>query len=162
MNIEETKNIIIELIQSQSELTSLFNHNDDFLIYSTSYPPTQRVELSERPTTIVFHNEEYHCFQLITFQLLQLDGNSRQIQIKISVIVEVYLLSSRIGTTLLLTPNTDPRLNITYLIPNDDKCDLFCVELDLERITRNFPRLVERVCDAIVFLGDVLLAGGKE
>lgn len=156
MNIEATKNKIVELIQSQSELTLLFDHNHDLLVYSTSCPPTQRVELSERPTTFVFYNEEYHCYQLISLELLRLDEFYKQIQVKISVIVEVYLLSNGASVTTFLSPICGGDLQVSYSLSCESRCDLFCVELDLERVTREFPRLVERVSDAIVFVGEVL------
>ena len=159
MDIEETIKKIQIIVNSNKELSHLFGDLKGALVYSTSCPLKFGIKLDYCPTTIVFHNEDYHCFQLVTFQLSRTDEYHERIQIRISVIAEVYLLSSGISTTLLVTPNTDPRLNITYLKPYDGKCDQFCVELDLERITRDFPRLVERVYDAIVFLGEVLLVG---
>jgi len=86
-------------------------------------------------------------------------GLPTQFGTEILEISELYNFSGDYTLMRLLESGSDAPLIVYYSHSDLSTDHFFTVDLDLERLLSEFPRLVERLAGAIVFLGEVLMAG---
>jgi len=138
---------------------------DENLVFSVDHCPTDSVALDGQKSDqlIAFYYEEIRCYQLVLFKIEKLVSEpSWRAKVEILDITEIYKSTDTATPVKLLDRSLDHPIVISYSRPSECEGEQFCVELDLGSLRIEFPRLVERIADAIVFLGEVLLAGGKE
>ena len=165
MTIEEKRKEIKEILLVNGGIEHLTMLLDERLIFSSSHLPNQvqpvewGVKNLNNTMLVVYFDETIRCYLIIMFKINGITNDKCQFKTEIIEISELYFFSS--GPTLIriLENESDTPLNIGYSRSKATECDLFAIELDLERLTREFPRMVERIADAIVFLGEVLFAG---
>lgn len=161
MNIEETRNKIKKLTEANKELSSMFVDMSRTIFCTSSLYREGSGERILNPNAVAYHDEERGYFQYVGFTTRPALVGLKRASMAITSIVEIYEMTSTVASTVFLSPLYDDELLVSYSKPTNNVCENFCVKVDLERITRDFPRTVERVCDAIVLLGEVVFVGGE-
>ena len=162
MKIDETKKEFEGLMKGSTKLADWTKYLSSELVYSCSHPPQNRPVFGTSRNLVIYYDEAVMCYQAVLLRSPENPSIDAKQCVYIDAIVELYKLNSGTSVVYLLDDNADQPLRVVYSQQAQENCDLFCVELDLDRVTREFPRLVERKCDSIVFLGDVLFAGEVE
>ena len=165
LTINEIKKEIKGILTSNPSLKNYADGFDEMLVFSRTCLPIKnavagRIFLSQNKTRLlVYFDETIRCFQCILFKVTnQMHGNTR-FETELLEISEIYNFSGDHTLICLLECKSDAPILVCYSRSIQKADNFFTVELDLERLTKKFPRLVERLAGPIVFLGEVLFAG---
>ncbi|MCK4814891.1 hypothetical protein KA005_03900 [bacterium] len=168
MTIEQIGMEFKRILQSNRSLSSYNDILDEGLIFADIHLPDKNLMgywmqfSSDAKMLTAYFNETSNSYQIVLFKIVKVMGDSKKYNIEILEISELYHLSSGPTLVRLLEEEVSVPLRINYSQHSKELDHFFLVELDLDRLIFEFPRLVERIADAIVFLGEVLLAGGEE
>jgi hypothetical protein len=166
MQLSETPEDLKTLLESHLGYEHHLSCYDESLVFSIEHLPFKNDIFKNSRNgdqLVAFYYEQIRCYQLVLFKI---ENNTteplRRAYVRILDITEIFKGIDVATPVRILRHGFDDPITVGYSILSECGGNQFCVELDLARLRREFPRLVERISDAIVFLGEVLVAGDEE